>query len=83
LIAALQEGTATGLHILVTSRNESDIRGALGTAIEEVKLTTAGIDDDIGEFVAQKLETDPMLRKTWHGDREKIREALTQRAQGV
>jgi hypothetical protein len=82
-IAALREGVPTGLHLLVTSRNESDIRDALGTAIEEVKLKTAGIDDDIGKFVAQKLETDPILRKKWHGDREKIREALTQRAQGV
>jgi hypothetical protein len=82
-IAALREGAPTGLHLLVTSRNESDIRDALGTAVEEVKLKTAGIDDDIGKFVAQKLETDPILRRKWHGDREKIREALTQRAQGV
>jgi hypothetical protein len=82
-IAALREGAPTGLHLLVTSRDESDIRDALGTAVEEVKLKTAGIDDDIGKFVAQKLETDPILRRKWYRDREKIQEALTQRAQGV
>lgn len=82
-IAALREGAPTGLHLLVTSRDETDIRDALGTAIEEVKLKTAGIDNDISKFVAQKLETDPILQRKWHGDQEKIKEALAQRAQGV
>lgn len=70
-----------GLHILVTSRDEVDIR----EGIEAVEHTTIlmkhqGIDDDIASYVSQHLQR---RLKRWHDHHSLIKKVLTEKAHGV
>ena len=72
-----------GLHLLVTSRNEADIREVLNPAQEhEVVMKNAAIEKDIGDYIDGKLKTDPRLRK-WSAHHDQIQQTLAERAQGV
>ena len=60
-----------GLHLLVTSRNEPDIRETLSpVGDEEVIMKNAKINRDISDFISGQLNIDPKLQK-WrvHHDR--------------
>jgi len=72
---------APGFHLLVTSRNEPDIRDALQSVVE-VQMKNEGIDHDIANYISSRLGTDRKLRK-WQSLRSHIQDSLTQRAQGV
>ncbi|KAK4143731.1 ankyrin repeat-containing domain protein [Dichotomopilus funicola] len=80
------------LHLLVTSRDEQDIREGLGflmgldvgAATDEriVSLKNESIDGDIASFVSGHLKDNRRLRK-WDKYRDEIEQALTKGAKGV
>ncbi|KAI0023788.1 ankyrin repeat-containing protein [Xylariomycetidae sp. FL0641] len=82
-IRNVQAWNEPGLHILVTSRDEVDIRDELeATPAESIDMRDTGVDQDIAAFVAQHLRDNRRLRK-WEQHYERIEEALTTRADGV
>ncbi len=82
-IEEMQKWSLPGLHLLVTSRDEPDIRNLLNPSLDqEVKMRNAGINKDITDFISSRLHEDRKLRR-WLPDSKKIEEALTERAQGV
>jgi hypothetical protein len=77
----------SGLHLLVTSREEPDIRDVLRDELcalpdEIISLKNEFIDNDIASFISGSLKNDYRLRK-WEKYRHEIQEALTKRAKGV
>lgn len=79
----MQNWSFEGLHLLVTSRDLSDIRSSLKFSFDqEVKMRNAGIDKDIENFISSRLHDDRRLQK-WLPYRSKIEETLAKRAQGV
>jgi hypothetical protein len=72
-----------GLHILVTSRDELDIRERLDTSNdEEIPMQNTEVDKDIADFVSQHLRQDWKMQK-WSVYHDKIEQALVDRAKGV
>jgi archaellum biogenesis ATPase FlaH len=72
-----------GLHVLVTSRDEVDIREELSATPEEiVEMRNEEVDNDIASYVSQHLRENRRLRKLkdYH---DQIEEVLSERAQGV
>ncbi|KAF9875475.1 hypothetical protein CkaCkLH20_06856 [Colletotrichum karsti] len=71
------------LHLLVTSRDEVDIRDALEVSAEEcVAMSNESVNGDIASYVAQQLREQRQLRK-WEDFHERIETVLTERAKGV
>ncbi|KGO75326.1 NACHT nucleoside triphosphatase [Penicillium italicum] len=71
------------LHLLVTSRNEIDIRNSLGTSFgQDISMKNPETDLDIEKFISYQLRNDPKLQK-WKSRHEEIQEKLTSKAQGV
>lgn len=69
------------LHLLVTSRDEPDIRQSLKPAKEEeVLMKGTEIDQDINDFISGYLNTKLLKWQKFHGQ---IQKALAERAQGV
>lgn len=71
------------LHLLVTSRNEFDIRESFKPSLDEdLSMKNEEVDRDISNFISDQLKDDKKLQrwKAFHGE---IQEKLTQRAQGV
>lgn len=82
-IEVMQKWFLPGLHLLVTSRDEPDIRNSLDLSLnQEVKMRNAGIDKDISDFIAIQLHENRRLRK-WLPYSNKIQEKLAERAKGV
>lgn len=86
-LADMRSWSEPGLHLLVTSRDEVDIRDVLhdhlGTLTEEkISLKNDGIDRDIASYISGALETDHRLRK-WERYHDQIKQVLTERAKGV
>lgn len=76
-----------GLHFLVTSRDESDIREALSHELEVssdemITLKNESVDSDIASFISESLRDKRRLRK-WEKYHQDIEKALIERAQGV
>jgi hypothetical protein len=70
------------LHILVTSRDEVDIRESLHpSSFEDITMKNEEVDEDIAAFISGHLEQSPALRK-WSAHHSRIEEALTARAAG-
>ncbi|KAK3299419.1 ankyrin repeat-containing domain protein [Chaetomium fimeti] len=71
------------LHLLVTSRDEQDIREELGPAEDQMVAMGDGlVDADIAAFVAGHLRDNRRLRK-WERFHGQIEKALTEGAKGV
>ena len=82
-IKKMREWRFSGLHLLVTSRDELDIRGSLNPAEDdEIVMKNAAIDQDIRNFISEQLNIDPTLRRKWHAHHVRIRQALAERADG-
>ena len=82
-IKVMQMWSLPGMHLIVTSRDEPDIRDSLNLSLDqEVKMKNAGIDKDITDFISSRLCEDQRLRK-WLSYSNKIQETLAKRAQGV
>ncbi|CAJ2500801.1 Uu.00g036540.m01.CDS01 [Anthostomella pinea] len=72
-----------GLHLLVTSRDEVDIREELDAKPEEtIEIKNIEVDRDVAIFVAQNLQDNRRYRK-WQRYSARIEKALTERANGV
>lgn len=72
-----------GLHILVTSREEVDIRDELDAAEDEiVELKIKVIDRDIAAFTSKHLRQNRRLRR-WEKYHDQIEAVLIQGAKGV
>lgn len=72
-----------GLHLIVTSRDELDIRKSLNPSPDQnIVMKNSDIDKDIVNFVSYQLANEPKLQrwKARHGD---IEAKLTTMAGGV
>ena len=83
----MHEWSEHGLHLLVTSRDEPDIREVLreelhASSDEIVSMKNASIDSDIASFVSARLKDSRELRK-WRDAHEQIERELAERAGGV
>lgn len=75
-IEVMRKWSLPGLHFLVTSRGEPDIRNSLDLSLgQEVKMKNAGIEKDITDFISSRLHEDKKLRK-WLPYSQKIQEIL-------
>ena len=82
-LETMRRWSLPGLHLLVTSRDEPNIRISLNlSSNQEVKMKNGGIDEDISVFVWDRLQEDRILQK-WLPYSKKIQETLAKRAQGV
>jgi hypothetical protein len=82
-IETMRKWLLPGMHLLVTSRDEPDIRESLSpVGNEEVIMKNAEINHDISNFISGQLEIDPKLRK-WRAHHDRIQQVLAERAQGV
>ncbi len=82
-IEVMQKWSLPGLHLLVTSRDEPDVRNSLDLSLgQEVKMRNTGIDKDITDFISSQLHTNRRLQK-WLPYSNKIQEKLAERARGV
>lgn len=82
-IEVMQKWSLPGLHLLVTSRDEPDIRNYLGFSLgQQVKMGNAGIDKDITDYISSQLHENRRLRK-WLPYSNKIQQKLAERAQGM
>ncbi|KAI1172750.1 ankyrin repeat-containing protein [Nemania sp. FL0916] len=71
------------LHLLVTSRDELDIRKSLKVAQEEnISMKNEGVDADIVSFISQHLSDNGRLQD-WKEYSEQINKTLTEKADGV
>jgi len=75
------------LHVLVTSRDEPDIRhvlsNELGAASDQMlSMNNESADRDIAGFISEHLRQNPKLSK-WEDQHDLIEAALTERAKGV
>jgi len=82
-IKTIRKWRLPGTHMLVTSRDEPDIRESINAARdEEVIMRNDEITRDINEFISGRLKMDRELSKLnkYHGQ---IQQALTEGAHGV
>lgn len=79
----LRAWSEPGLHLLVTSREETDIRDELDASREKtIPMRNVSIDRDITAFISDHLRNNRRLRK-WEEHYDQIETALTERARGV
>lgn len=82
-IQTIRDWSLPGVHILVTSRNELDIRESLHPSYgQDLAMKNSEIDADIVEFVSYQLSHDPKLQR-WKARHREIQTKLTTGAQGV
>lgn len=82
-IEAIRGWSIPSLHLLVTSRNELDIRESLNPLLDQnVSLRSSEVDGDIESFVSYQLKIEQKLQK-WKARHTDIKEKLTAGAQGV
>lgn len=76
------------LHILVTSRPETDIKSAMedGTAFREaIPIDSQLVEDDIRSYIRGRIQRDPRLKR-WRNHthvQEEIEKVLTEKANGM
>ena len=86
-LTIIREWSEPGLHLLVTSRDETDIRDTLREELyaspdEIVSMKNDSVDCDIASFVSSYLKDSRRLRK-WEKYHDQIEKMLTKRAHGV
>jgi hypothetical protein len=86
-LATIRKWSTPGLHLLVTSREETDIRDTLHDDLytspdETVSMKNASVDSDIASFISGRLKDSRELRK-WADHHGQIESALAERAKGV
>lgn len=71
------------LHLLVTSRDDPDIRESFDLSpAYQIKMQNSGIDRDIRDFISGRLDTDRRLKNVLPY-RERVQESLAARAKGM
>ena len=82
-VVTIRQRLSSHLHLLVTSRDEPDIREALNVSPnEDISMRNTGVEADIANFISDRLNDDPAMRK-WLPAKTKIEQALLHRAKGV
>ncbi|KAJ5155478.1 NACHT nucleoside triphosphatase [Penicillium capsulatum] len=82
-IQVIRSWSIPGVHLLVTSRNELDIRESLSPSCDQdLPLRNSEVDRDIASFVSYQLKNDMKLQK-WKARHEEIQAKLTTGAKGV
>ena len=82
-INALRNPPNGRLHLLVTSRREEDLVVGLKPADDEVfSLQVREVDDDIRDFIVERLREDSLMQK-WENHHDEIEEALVHGASGM
>jgi len=80
MLSEMRGWSVRGLHILVTSRDELEIREQLRLQInEEVRMDKTAVDHDIKDYIVQRLQQDSKFIRH-HADIEKT---LIERADGM
>lgn len=83
VLAEIQKWAIRHLHILVTSRDEPDIRVELESLnVKEFLIPNSEVDKDITKYVQENLRSQRALRK-WSNSFEDIERSLTTRANGM
>ena len=83
LLKSIRDWKLECLSILVTSRDEPDIRDCvLPTPKQEIRLQNSAIDNDVRLFIVETLEKDKRLQ-CWSDIFSEIEEALTNGAHGM
>jgi hypothetical protein len=75
--------TLPNVHIIALSRRERDIELALESVTHEVPLATANVDMDIAMYVKHRMTESDDMRFWTPGDRKKVQEHLTSKANGM
>lgn len=86
-LATIRKWSEPGLHLLVTSREETDIRDALYDDLDNspddiVSMKNASVDSDITSFISSRLKDSRKLAK-WVEYHDQIQSVLTERSNGV
>ncbi|KAF6832422.1 hypothetical protein CMUS01_06914 [Colletotrichum musicola] len=82
-LAVMTGWSHCNLHLLVTSRDEVDIREELeAIQVEVISLKNDEVAQDISLYVSRHLRDDRRLRK-WSSSFDEIERVLAQKAQGV
>ncbi|CAI7625037.1 unnamed protein product [Penicillium discolor] len=82
-VKKIRQWDLSTLHLLVTSRNELDIRDALETpSYQDIPMRNPETDIDIQNFISHQLSMDPKLQR-WKSRHDEIQEKLMDKAQGV
>jgi ankyrin repeat domain-containing protein 50 len=86
-LADLRTWSEPGLHLLVTSRDELDIRDMLYNEFDDlqneaISMKNDFVNEDIASFIAGSLRNDRRLRR-WADYHDQIEKALVERAEGV
>ena len=71
------------ISVIITSRDHRDIRDVFSDIAEEVSMENDGVDEDIALWITDRLEQDQGLRRKWGSHQDRIKEVLTERAQGM
>ena len=83
ILGQIREWNMKGTHILVTSRDEPDLRQELKPLADKlVPAQNPFVDLDIAWYVARRLQNDKKLLR-WSGQREIIQDALVKGAEGI
>ena len=85
LLRSLAASQGDGLHVLVTSRRESDIEEKLAESITSSPLSIQGedTDNDIGTHVKAQLAIDSTMSKWPEPIKLEVEEVLTTKAKGM
>ncbi|OQE24172.1 hypothetical protein PENFLA_c010G02274 [Penicillium flavigenum] len=82
-VQTIRQWNLPTLHLLVTSRNEMDIRLSLeAPSSQDISMKNPDTDRDIQNFISYQIRNDSKLRQ-WKSRHEEIQEKLTSKAQGV
>ena len=82
-INSMRESPNDILHLLVTSRHEEDLVAGLQPAHNDVVLLQGShVDDDIRDFIHERLGEDSSMQK-WINHHEEIEQTLTDGANGM
>ena len=87
VLVIIRRWSEPGLHLLVTSRDVTDIRDVFcddlhTTSDEVVSMKNTSVDSDIASFISGYLKDSRELRK-WEKYHDQIEKALTERSNGV
>ena len=84
LILRIISWNLPGVHVLVSSRRETDIEATLRSSTTHmICMESAFIDTDILEYVRHRLNQDPKLKKWPQSVKDEIETILGQKADGM
>jgi archaellum biogenesis ATPase FlaH len=83
VIQVIRDWCLPSVHLLVTSRDQLDIRRSLNPPYDcDLSMKNSGTDQDIFDFVSYQLKNDTKLQR-WKERHSEIQKKLTQDVQGM